>query len=217
MASATVTQLSDDSYGDLLKRLGRVSPARVILSPAPGTATEDDLLDRLHRDHRLYELIEGTIVEKVYGLLDEGVVSTLLGTLTAFVLPKKIGVVFDACAPMRMKSGSIRLPDLSFLSWKQIPDRSMLNRFIVDISPDLAVEVLPTKITKAEITLRLREYFAGGTRLAWVIDPREQTARVHTAPTESILVTEDGSLDGGEVLPGFSMPLGKLFENLPKA
>jgi Uma2 family endonuclease len=87
---------------------------------------------------------------------------------------------------------------------------------ILNVVPDLAVEVLSPSNTKREMEQKRREYFLGGCRLVWEIDPVKRTARVYTAPDESKLVREKGTLDGGDVLPGFRLPLARLFARAGK-
>jgi Uma2 family endonuclease len=77
--------------------------------------------------------------------------------------------------------------------------------------PDLAVEVLSKSNTEKEMKRKLREYFEAGTRLVWLVDPKARTVRVYTSPRKFKLLTEDQTLDGGEVLPGFELSLRKLF------
>ncbi len=76
--------------------------------------------------------------------------------------------------------------------------------------PDLAVEVLSISNTPKEIAQRIADFFRAGTRLFWVIDPKTATAEVYTSPTESRYLGKSGILDGGDVLPGFRLPLAKL-------
>ena len=56
-----------------------------------------------------------------------------------------------------------------------------------------------------------REYFAAGTRLVWEVNPRRRTVTVYTGPRTSTRLTETDTLTGGDVLPGFSLPLAELF------
>ena len=65
--------------------------------------------------------------------------------------------------------------------------------------------------TPAEIKRKLGEYFDAGVRLVWLVDPRKQTVRVHTSADQSVLLKEGQSLDGGDVLPGFTLSLQELF------
>jgi Uma2 family endonuclease len=59
---------------------------------------------------------------------------------------------------------------------------------------------------------KVGEYFEAGVRLVWLIDPEKRSARVYSSPSESVEVREDQSLDGGDVLPGFSVGLGDLLD-----
>jgi Uma2 family endonuclease len=84
------------------------------------------------------------------------------------------------------------------------------------LSPDLIVEVLSESNTTREIDRKLREFFDGGTRLAWVIDRRKQLVTIYRGGMEQVetLGIAD-SLDGEDVLPGFTIPVAKLFEGIP--
>src|SRR5262249_48645924 len=84
-------------------------------------------------------------------------------------------------------------------------------RKIAAAAPDLLVEVLSPKNTRQEIQRKLREYFLAGTRLAWVLQPKKQTAEVYTSPEDARRVAKNGTLDGGAVLPGFKVSLKVLF------
>ncbi len=77
--------------------------------------------------------------------------------------------------------------------------------------PTLAVEVLSKSNTKAEIDRKLRDFFSAGVKLAWVIDPKARTTKVHTSAARFKELGPDGVLDGGRVLPGFKLALADLF------
>jgi Uma2 family endonuclease len=72
--------------------------------------------------------------------------------------------------------------------------------------------VLSKSNTKAEIARKMKEYFAAGTRLAWIVDPKTETVRVHRSPEEFVVLKAGDVLDGGDVLPGFQVPVQELFE-----
>jgi len=59
---------------------------------------------------------------------------------------------------------------------------------------------------------KVREYFEAGVRVVWLIDPKKRTARVFSGHDQSVLVRADQALDGGDVLPGFVLPLKDLFD-----
>jgi Uma2 family endonuclease len=116
---------------------------------------------------------------------------------------------------MRFAAGLVRCPSVAFFSWDNFPDDKIPNDPITDIVPDLVIEVLRSGNTKAETDRRVGENFDAGVRLVWLIDPATRSAQVCLAPHRSIVMREDQSLDGGEVLPGFSVALAELFRDLP--
>ena len=59
---------------------------------------------------------------------------------------------------------------------------------------------------------KLREYFEAGTRLVWFVYPKSRTARAYLSPRRFTRLTEDQTLDGGDVLPGFTVTLRELFD-----
>ena len=75
----------------------------------------------------------------------------------------------------------------------------------------MTVEVLSPSNTKAEMQIKLGEYFQAGVRLVWIVDPKKKTVSVYTSPEEVTTLAEKQTLTGGEVLPGFELPLKTLF------
>jgi len=81
----------------------------------------------------------------------------------------------------------------------------------------LAVEVLSPSNSLKEIERKLKEYFLSGTQLVWIVDLDARTVKVHTAPDQFETLTERETLTGGDVLPGFMLPLKQLFARVPRA
>ncbi len=200
-----------ETLADLLDRLGNVPLERVRFQPLPGTATERDVIVALESiDKRLYELIDGVLVEKAMGAR-EALVATLLAYQIMRYLDKHdLGLVLGGDGSVRLWRGRIRIPDVSFISWQRLPEGELPDEAISTTVPDLAVEVLSISNTPKEIAQRIADFFRAGTRLFWVIDPKTATAEVYTSPTESRYLGKSGILDGGDVLPGFRLPLAKL-------
>jgi hypothetical protein len=63
----STVQVERFTVADLLEQLGGISPERVRLQPAPGMATEQDVLDIYAREKRPCELVDGVLVEKPMG------------------------------------------------------------------------------------------------------------------------------------------------------
>ena len=201
-----------ETVADLLERLGDIPAAHVLLQPSPGNATVADLIRVNDRKVRLCELVEGTLVEKAVGFESAYIAGLIVTALNLFVRPRRLGIVTPPDAPFELFGGMVRLPDAAFTSWDRIPGRRRPKEPVPRLVPDLAVEVLSPSNTPAEIRRKLSEYFEAGVRLAWVVDPKKKkTVRVHASADRSTLLREGQSLDGGDVLPGFTLSLRDLF------
>jgi Uma2 family endonuclease len=216
MAHSTKS-LDPRTFADVLHQLGDIPPQRVLADPPPGRATERDLLRLLDHSGRLYELVDGVLVEKVVGFAESFLAARLIKLLSNWVDDRGLGIVSGADGPMKLMPKMVRLPDVSFVSWERLPGRAVPSAPIPDLAPDLAVEVLSEGNTKGEMERKLKEYFLAGVRLVWIIDPPRRRVTAYTAPDESTVVGEDESLTGGEVLPGLSLPLRDVFALLPSA
>lgn len=203
-------------FGELLRDLGDISPDRVAFDPPPGRATLRDL----HRINALkqgiFELVDGTLVEKAMAWSGSIVTARLIRLVGAHVDDNDLGVMTAPDGMYRFKPKLVREPDISYMSWERLGRRDIPSRNVSDIPPDLAVEVLSDANTPAEMARKREEYFNAGVRLVWIIDPDEFPVDIYTAPTTVTHLTESDALDGGDVLPGFRIPLKTLFAKVAK-
>ncbi|MBI1917355.1 MAG: Uma2 family endonuclease [Planctomycetes bacterium] len=199
---------------DLFERFGPIPLSRIGFEPLPGTATEEDVLN-WHQSHkRLYELVDGVLVEKAMGFPESALACELSRLLGNWIKPRKLGVVVGADGMMRLAPGLIRIPDVSFMDWDRFPNRQVGTDPIPGLVPDLAVEVLSPSNTEREMERKLQDYFGVGVKLVWYIEPRRRTVDVYTAPDQTTRLTAGQTLHGGAVLPGFQLPLAELFADL---
>jgi Uma2 family endonuclease len=205
------------TLGDLLERLGGVPAQRVRFYPLPGQATVADVVAIEARENRLCELIDGVLVEKGMGYRESLVAGWILTALNAFVQPRKLGVVSGADGMLQLFPGLVRIPDVAYVSRQRLPGGRVPNDPVPHLVPDLVVEVLSKSNTEPEMARKRREYFEAGVRLLWVVDLDARTATVFTGPAESSILGESGVLDGGTVLPGFTLPLPGLFAELDES
>jgi Uma2 family endonuclease len=212
--SAKPKLLPFETLDDLLKQLGGISPRRVRLKPLP--ATERDVIALQDHTNRNYELVDGVLVEKAGSFLESVLTCDLICLVKSFQDRHDFGVVTGPDGGMRLMPGLVRMPDVSFVSWDRLPGREIPDNPIPNLAPDLAVEVLSRGNTKAEMARKVKEYFLAGSRLVWLVDPAKRTVRVYTAPDRSVRLTEEQTLDGGDVLPGLQLPLRKVFAKLPR-
>ena len=211
---ASITMRADWTAADLVDYFGPIRLRRIRLEPAPGTATEEDVVEIFAQEKRLYELVDGVLVEKTVGI-QESFLAMLLGRLIGnFVEKEGLGIVLGADGMARLFPGRIRIPDVSFIAWERFPDRKVPNDAFVSVGLDLAIEVLSPSNTAKEMDLKLQDYFQAGVRLVWYVDPDSQTVRVFNSLEQSVVSRRGESLDGGEVLPGFTLALDRLFSDL---
>jgi Uma2 family endonuclease len=184
---------------------------RVLSHPAPGLATEKDVIERdLHGD-RLCELVDGGLLEKALGYYESRLAIALCHFLEAFLEQHDLGLVAGANGMLQLTPGLVRIPDVLSISWERMPCRSVSREPIPALAPDFAVEVLSEGNTAWEMKHKLKEYFQAGARLVWYVDPSARIVRVFASPARSKLVGEDGTLDGGDVLPGFRLAVKDWF------
>jgi Uma2 family endonuclease len=202
------------SLADLLHHLGDIPPHRILLHPLPGTATERDVIAINGRKESLFELVDGTLVEKAMATKESLVAAVLIQFLFNHVERLDLGIVLGEAGMMRLRPGLVRIPDVSFISWSRLPGKELPDEPVASVVPDLAVEVLSDSNTPAEIARKLDEYFATGVSLAWIVDPKSRTIDVYTSRTEVRHLKNGHSLDGGDVVPGFKLPLKQFFARM---
>src|SRR5258708_6039291 len=100
------------TLADLLDELGGIDPGRVALTPPPGKATEKHLLRLNEHTDKLFELVDGVLVEKVMGFPEAVLASDLSRLLGNFVVSQDKGLVAGADAALRLMPGLVRLPEV---------------------------------------------------------------------------------------------------------
>ena len=216
-APPTATASKPRTVAELIERLG-VPAGRILLDPPPGTATEADLLRLAGGDGPMCELIDGVLVEKPVGVMEEWLAGQLLTMFNNHLAGRRLGLAFPGQAFFRTTPGRTRAPDVSFVSHGRFAETLRRHARTGLVAPDLAVEVASASNRPGEFAVKRREYFAGGTRLVWEIDPPTRTAQIYADPASPdafTLLGPDGTLDGAGVLPGFTATLRELFASLP--
>ncbi|HEV3437613.1 MAG TPA: Uma2 family endonuclease [Gemmata sp.] len=204
-----------ETMEDLLTNLGGIAPGRVRLDPAPGTATVADVLRLYEKHKRLFELVDGTLVEKAMGVKESFIAATLIQLLTNFSdAHGRLGMTLGEAGTLKLFKGLVRIPDVSFTRWERLPGGKVPNDPIPDLVPDLAVEVLSKANTRREMERKLKEYFLSGVKLVWFVEPVARIVRAFTSPDDVIELGINDILEGGDVLPGFAVPVSRLFVDL---
>jgi Uma2 family endonuclease len=196
---------------DLAERFGPIPLSRIRLNPAPGTATEEDVIELQSREDRLYELVDGILLEKTVGCYESYLAVLIAQLLGVFVRKNKLGIVLGADGAARLMPGLVRIPDVSFVSWNRLPGREVPRAPMLKGAPELAIEVISQSNTRQEMEGKLGEYFSAGVREVWYVYPDPQEIHVYQSRQQCVVLGPCDTLEGGEVLPGFRLPLEDLF------
>jgi Uma2 family endonuclease len=160
------------------------------------------------------ELSEGDLVIMTPAKMQHGVTAMELGWwVQAFVREHRLGYVTAAETGyilFKNPNGrdTVRAPDVGFIAAGRLPEG--IPDSYVPFAPDLAIEVVSPNDTADEVQKKVLEYLRYGTRMVWVAYPETRAVMVYT-PTSVHLVDEHGTLDGGDVLPGFTLEVSKVF------
>jgi Uma2 family endonuclease len=163
-------------------------------------------------DDQVFEVIDGKIKERPpMGSYPVELASILQEYLGPFVRDKGLGRSIVEIM-MRVNPTKIYRPDLAFISAEKWPtSRRAPKKRPWDLVPDLAVEVISENDTAWEVLTKIGVYFEAGTKAVWLIYPNVETIHIYNSFTQIRVLTKQDTLEGGEVIPGFRLPLELLF------
>jgi Uma2 family endonuclease len=166
-----------------------------------------------------YELVDGALVPIMPSKRRHSWLAVqLTGRFLAHVQKTGVGAVYsDVWCHLELPYDAERLraPDVAYFSDERLARAGEGDIF--PFPPDLAVEIhSPSNLKRpGDFQQRVRDYLDAGIPLLWVIYPDPRYAVAHRPDGWARLVRENEALDGGDVLPGFSVPLGELFHRMP--
>ncbi|MBI2876278.1 MAG: Uma2 family endonuclease [Candidatus Tectomicrobia bacterium] len=175
--------------------------------------TGEDLL-RMPDDGKRYELVKGELVEmappgEVHGVYASRI-NRLLGT---FVEENDLGTVgIESGFYLERDPDTVRGPDVWFICKERLDPDTEIEGYC-EIVPDLAVEVISPNDTYTEVAEKVEEYLQAGVQQVWVVDPKRRTVTLYPGANT---LKEGDLLAGGDLLPGFAVPVSRLFQRKKK-
>jgi Uma2 family endonuclease len=171
-----------------------------------------EALERLPDDGYKYELERGEVVRMPPpGFEHLEIIGLLITYLNNFVLPSGLGVVGgEGGFVLERNPDTVRAPDVVFIRADRVPSGEA-RRHYVEQGPDLAIEVRSPSDNLRKLVAKADEYLSAGTRLVWIFDPSSRTVIVKTPDGKERTLGVGDTLDGGDVLPGFELPLSAIF------
>ena len=173
--------------------------------------TADELLYLSILDKQV-ELVRGMLIVREPPGYRHGVVAgAIAACITEFVRLHGLGVVVAAETGFKLFSNpdTVRAADAAFIRRDRAPDPPPDG--YLALAPDLVVEVLSPRDRAGEVLNKVGDWLNAGSRLVWVIDPMRRRALVYRADSSVSLLAERDTLDGEDVLSGFSCALDELW------
>jgi Uma2 family endonuclease len=180
----------------------------------PMLKSENTTIDDVER----YEVVDGARVEREpMGAFETVLASWLCHLIMSFAVDRKLGLavnetlfVLDATRDLK------RRPDVAFVAYARWPEPVIARENAWNVVPELAVEIVrPTNLAE-EIDAKITDYFQAGVRLVWVVYPDFGRVYVYQSPTQVTILERSDTLDGDAVLPGFQLPIERLYEAVTK-
>ncbi len=169
-------------------------------------------------DDMLYEVVDGQINEKIVGVHESEIASLLIGFLAPFLRSHRLGkVVGETIFRIDRPKDLQRRPDVAFVSHSKWPSNRRAPKVSAwDLVPDLAVEVVSPTNSATEVLRKVHEYFEAGVGRVWVIYPEQKNIHIYSSTNQIHVLQVGDELDGGDLIPGFRLPLSALFEDDPE-
>ena len=175
--------------------------------------TADDLL-RLYSQGVRGELVRGVLHETVSTGMEHGqIAAKFVIRLGIFVEPKRLGrlTTSDSGVWLERDPDTVREPDVAFTSAERLP-LNVRVRGYAEVVPDLVVDIVSPSDTMREVHEKAQMWLRFGVTVVWVVYPDSRTIAVYQSGVPVITLTENDTLDGAPVLPGFTLPVRDVFE-----
>lgn len=175
--------------------------------------TAEDLL-RLSSQGVKGELIDGVLRETVpVGKRHSFIAGNIMAPLHTHVRRDRLGRVggTDGGVFIRRNPDTVREPDIFFVSAERLPLDDQSDGYL-EVMPELVVEIVSPSDSERDVREKIAMWLDNGVSMALEVRPAERAVMVHRSGVPAVTLTGDEALDGGDVLPGFSLPLGEIFD-----
>ena len=175
--------------------------------------TADDLL-RLDSEGVRGELIRGVLHETMPTGMEHGKIAAKLTILLGiFIVPRKLGALTtsDSGVWLERDPDTVREPDIAYFSAAKIPLEARITGY-AEVAPDLVVEIASPSDSRREVSDKARMWLSYGVGLVWVVQPDTRTVDVYEAGRAIVTLDAHDTLDGLDVLPGFTCVVSAVFD-----
>ena len=173
--------------------------------------TAEELLN-MREDRQRYELVRGALRKRpLMGHLDSYYALNVGSELFMHVEANRLGRAYSSNTGFLLERDPdyVLAPDASFVRQERV-ETATEERGYFPGAPDFVAEVISPSDRYSDVEDKVAEWLNAGVRMVVVVKPRDRTVRVHT-PVSVITLTESDTLDGGEVVPGWRLPIADIF------
>lgn len=161
-----------------------------------------------------FDLIRGELVRMPpTGGIHGEIATELTRHVANFVADHRLGKVYidETGFVLSVEPPIVLAPDLAFVRNDRLPPIEERQSFL-RLAPDLAVEIVSPSDRMSQVRAKVDEYLNANVPLLWVIEPRHRRATVYQPDQTPIMLSEHDTFDGMNVLPGFQLRVGTIFE-----
>jgi Uma2 family endonuclease len=174
--------------------------------------TADDLL-RMPDDGFRYELLRGELKKMAPASHQHGrIIVNITTPLDQHVRSNNLGTVYAAETGFKIRTNpdTVRAPDVAFVSRERI-EKVSDNEAYWPGAPDLAIEVISPNDIYTEVEEKVFDWLEAGAKMVVVINPRKRAVTVYRSLTDIVVLTEEDILEGGDVVPGWTILIRSIF------
>jgi Uma2 family endonuclease len=124
-----------------------------------------------------------------------------------------LGVVLSSSTGFKLPNGADRSPDAAWVQlerWESLTPEQ--RRKYPPLCPDFVIELRSETDSLSVLQKKMQEYISNGTRLGWLIDPRNRRVEIYRPHRAVEILESPTSLSGEDVLPGFILQLARIFD-----
>ena len=180
----------------------------------PRLITADEFLHMEPPPGKRYELIRGVVTGEYDGIIRRcgDVVARCGGMLFQYADPggRWHSAMGDPGYILERNPDTVRSLDIALTAEGRIPPGT---KGFPELAPDLCVEAAYTTDALARRLLsdKAQMWLSFGAREVWVLNPENTTLTRYRPGSPPAVLHSDDTLDGGDILPGFTIPVWRLF------